>query len=95
MEVLGSLLNSEASSLHESWIIFDSSTTQWQCIQTMCAVVVVLFLDCSTTVQFEPTLTTLKEKRNAPLIFLKFLPEFCEIKCMCLNPTYVLDILAQ
>ena len=38
---------------------------------------------------------TLKEKRNAPLIFLKFLPEFCEIKCMCLNPTYVLDILAQ
>ena len=42
-------------------------------------------------------LTTLKEKRNASLIiiFLKFLPEFCEIKCMCLNPTYVLDILAQ
>ena len=31
---------------------------------------------------------TLKEKRNAPLIFLKFLPEFCDIKCMCLNPTY-------
>ena len=48
----------------------------------------------STSVIFELP-STLKEKRNAPLILLKFLPEFCEIKCMCLNPTYVLDILAQ